>query len=43
MKNIYAQIMNRFMVGENEDTAQLHFITKIAKSSSSSYKHKFIK
>ena len=39
---IYTQIMKRCMVGEHEDTAQLHFITKVAKSSSSSYKHRFV-
>ena len=41
-EDIYNQVMTRFMVGEQHDTAELHFITKVIESSSSSYKHKFI-
>ena len=39
---IYKQIMSRCMVGEQHDTAELHFITKVVKSSSNTYKHNFI-
>lgn len=39
---IKMQVMKRFMVGENHDEAELLFITKMANSSSSSYKHKFV-
>tara|TARA_B110000285_G_scaffold56645_1_gene64409 strand:- start:910 stop:2196 length:1287 start_codon:yes stop_codon:yes gene_type:complete len=39
---IYKQIMSRFMVGEKHDTAELHFITKVIKSSTSSFKNTFV-
>tara|TARA_B110000881_G_scaffold218904_1_gene239423 strand:+ start:1084 stop:2964 length:1881 start_codon:yes stop_codon:yes gene_type:complete len=39
---IKMQVMKRFMVGENHADAELVFITKMAKSSSSSYKHQFV-
>ena len=41
-EKIYQQIMSRCMVGEQHDTAELHFITKVVKSSSNTYKHSFI-
>ena len=41
-EDIYKQVTNRFMVGEQHDTAELHFITKVVSSTSSSYKHKFV-
>jgi phosphatidylinositol kinase/protein kinase (PI-3 family) len=39
---IRAQVMKRFMVGESHANAELHFITKVVKSTSSSYKHRFV-
>ena len=39
---ILAQIRKRFMVGETHDSAELQFVTKVAKSSSSSYQHSLV-
>lgn len=39
---IYNQVMSRFMVGEQHDTAELHFITKVVKSSTNSFKNTFV-
>ena len=36
---ILSQINKRWMVGETHDSAELQFVTKVAKSSSSSYQH----
>lgn len=39
---IHSQVMKRFMVGESHADAELLFITKVIKSTSSSYKHQFV-
>lgn len=39
---ILSQINKRLMVGETHDSAEIQFVTKVAKSSSSSYQHGFV-
>ncbi len=39
---IHSQVMKRFMVGDSYEQAELCFITKVMKSTSSSYKHTFV-
>lgn len=39
---IHSQVMKRFMVGDSYEQAELCFITKVIKSTSSSYKHTFV-